>query len=254
LRRAPRCPERGPVQPCDGAQPLDFHGTQRAERAAGQRTELQFADRDALEPAYLQADAGQQAADLAVLAFTQRDCQQCHAAAAAVEAPVEHAHRLEHRTLRPGARAATLGTQNGVRCGEEHALLQALQVLVRDLAGDGDAVGLGHAMTRMRESRREFTIVGQQHEPGRAHQSDHAGAAFGIVRGADHALRLVQHQIEPRTRAGARERRPVRTRLDGLAVDLDEVTLRPDPAGELAHRPAIDAYAPLEHQHLAVAA
>src|SRR5688572_5448292 len=225
----------------------DLFPFERAEMAAGEAAELERAERDPLEASHAGADARKQPPDLAVLALGERDRDQGEVAVAAVLHALQHPHRLHAGALRAALRRA------GIR--EEYSLREPRYRARRELALHRHAVFLGNPGARMRQAVGELAVVRQEHEAGgirveaadgvdalagrhsRAHEIDDVCAPAGIARGGDHALRLVEHQIEPLAtqRAGA----PLE--VEHLAVELDQVARRVDQAGQLQDAPAVDA-------------
>src|SRR5688572_31130889 len=108
------------------AQREDLLPPQGAEMAARQAPESERAERDALEALDLDADAGEQPPDLAVLPLGERDRHQRQVAAAPVPRALEDADGAQRRALRAAVARS--------RIGEEHAFLEERQRLARQRA------------------------------------------------------------------------------------------------------------------------
>src|SRR5687768_1171821 len=120
ITRSPE-PDRAP-------QREDLLAAQCAELPARQAPEPERAERDALEALDLDADAGEQAPDLAVLPLGERDRHQRQVAAAPVPRALQDADGAQRRALRAAVARS--------RIGEEHAFLELRQRLARQRALD----------------------------------------------------------------------------------------------------------------------
>ena len=100
------------------------------------------------------AQPGHHAPNLSVPAFGQHDVQ-----AGAITIPVKNVDLVRQSLL--GANATA-----GSTIRQHHALPQPVQRLVREFPADRDLVFLLDAVTRMCQSGRQITVIGQDKQPG----------------------------------------------------------------------------------------
>ncbi len=191
--------------------------------ALGQVEQLERAERDADQAADLEAERAEDLADLAVLAFAKADGQPGVGALEGVDGGLDRAvlHALDL-----------------------DALLQLVEIGLRDAAACAHPVAAQPAGFREFEMAGQLAVVGQQQqalgvevEPAdgddarqlRRQLVEDGGAAFGVGVGGDEAARLVVAPEAQRLGHG-----------QGLAVDQDLVA-RPDVERGCGQQRAVDA-------------
>jgi len=179
------------------------------------------------------AEFGENAADLAIAGFAQRDLDDGGLGAAVDDGRVG------------GGRFAL---------GEPDAVAHAVEGGIVHAAGDLGAVGLGDAEARMTEALGQLAVVRQQEQAGgvgveasdgkdafghAAKKIDRELAAGRIGGGAEDVLGLMQHEVD------------FFFGMDGLAVDGDAIGLGIDQDREVSGDGSVDGDAALNDELLA---
>ena len=156
-----------------------------------QLAEPQAADPDPTQPLHLAGDFGQHAAYLALSPFGQHDTHP-------VPCGSSPERKIVARTARASPSSSTTPWRSCSSCGSP--IVGAVHERV---------VLLFDPEPRVRESKGQLAIVGEQHQPlgidieppdgidalRIRHELDHGRPALGIVRGADHAKRFVEGHV-----------------------------------------------------------
>jgi hypothetical protein len=175
---------------------------QGSVRTLGHIGQFEGADRSAPQDDDFVSETSQDAADLAVLSFAQRD----------IDFGATFAHFANGGAVDPRDPFSQIDTS-----------LKPSHGLLFDLSGHDDEVGLGNAMLWMRQTLCKLSIVGQENQSSARgvqsadrkqtglgwHQIDHARASFGIAVGAQDAGWFVDGIVD-----GA-------VPFQGLAIDED---------------------------------